>query len=71
MFIFEAKLLSSATQSARSQMLDNFCDSVCNGCMMAYVISNRPLHIIKALLDVNGRDMHGVTYNKRDGLMIC
>ena len=35
---------------------------------MAYV-SNRPQHIIEALSDVNGGAIHGVTYDKWEGVL--
>ena len=34
---------------------------------MGYIISNCKQHIIKALLDVNGWAIHGITYNKWEG----
>ena len=37
--------------------------------MMAYVISNRPRHIIGALSDGNGGAIHGVTYDKWEGVV--
>ena len=37
--------------------------------LMSYVISNRPRHIIEALLDVNGGAIHGVTYDKREDVV--
>ena len=37
--------------------------------LMAYVISNRPRHIIEAHSEVNGSAIHGLTYDKWEGVL--